>query len=721
MSRAATTQRLPFGSLESALGLTRRESSASRTPPAAGEAARNPLAWDTLPPQAQLYVAAVIGAGASLFVLSFPTSFPHPQLFMFLVGLSCMTSAWKVTLPLSLVSGSTLSVSYAADMAALLLLGPRAAMVVAVAGALMQGTVNVRRRYPAYRNAFNVAEGALTMVSTGVAYIALGGPIGPIELGAIAKPVVGAIATYFVVNTGFIAGVIALSTRRTWWQVWRQEFLWTASSFMVAGSAGALGAVVVQRGEQWLALLMIAPVYLTYRTYHIVVGRLEDQKRHVAETQALHGEAVDALRQALAAERALVGEKERLAVALADMTRLEDARKQLLEREHAARASAEQANRLKDEFLAVVSHELRTPLNAILGWADLLRAGKLDETKRDRASQAIFDSARRQSHLIDELLDIARIMSGKLRLERSPVDLAATITAAIEVVQPAVEAKQIKMVVESDAPVGTVYGDSARLQQVAWNLLSNAVKFTPEGGTVRVALRARENAAEIVITDSGAGIPADFLPSVFEPFRQADGSTTRPHSGLGLGLSIVKHLVEAHGGTVTADSPGHGQGAVFMVRLPTVASAPPRAAEALQSGRPPTDVSLQGLRVLVVDDDEESRHVLIAHLESSRATVLSAGSAAEALDLLQRESVNVLLADIAMPGEDGYSLIRKLRTIDAAVANVPAAALTAFAREEDRQAAFRAGFQLHLAKPIDAGSLIAAVATLGRWNPTTIR
>ena len=423
----------------------------------------------------------------------------------------------------------------------------------------------------------------------------------------------------------------------------------------------------------------------------------------------------------MSSERALAEEKERLAVALADMTRLEEARKQLLEREHAARASAEQANRLKDEFLAVVSHELRTPLNAILGWADLLRKGRLDDTKRDRASQAIFDSAKRQSQLIDELLDIARIMSGKLRLERSPVSLAAIVKAAIEVVQPAVEAKHIKMIVEADESTGAVYGDSARLQQVAWNLLSNAVKFTPDGGIMRVALRARENAAEMIIADSGKGIGADFLPSVFEPFRQADGSTTRPHSGLGLGLSIVKHLVEAHGGTVTAESAGYGRGAVFTVRLPTVTSAAPHAADALQSSPSAADVSLAGLRVLVVDDDEESRHVLAAHLESVGGSVAAAASAGEALELLQREPVDVLLADIAMPGEDGYSLIRKVRALDAAAASIPAAALTAFAREEDRQAAFRAGFQMHLAKPIDAGSLVAAVATLGRWNPASIR
>ncbi len=722
MTTHSTTQWLPLGRLESLRGAIRGDAGGSLANAPKGEdRVPNPLAWETLPRKAQLYVAAVIGAGASLFFFSIPLSYPHPFLFLSLVALSCLTSAWKVTLPLSLLSGSSLSVSYAADLTALLLLGPRAAVVVAVAGALMQGTVNVKQRYPAYRNAFNMAEEAMTMVATGLAYVALGGVSGPTEITPIAKPVVGAIATYFVVNTGLIAGVIAVSTGRTWWQVWRQEFLWTASSFMVAGSAGAFAAVVIQRGEHWLALLMIAPVYLTYRTYQIVVGRLEDQKRHVAETQQLHAEALGALRQALSAERALADEKERLAIALADMTRLENARKQLLEREHAARASAEQANRLKDEFLAVVSHELRTPLNAILGWADLLRAGKLDPTKRDRASQAIFDSAKRQSHLIDELLDVARIMSGKLRLERNPIDLTTIVSAAIEVVQPAVEAKHIKMVVEADDQMGTVYGDTARLQQIAWNLLSNAVKFTPEGGTVHVALRARNNAAEMIITDSGEGIPQDFLPSVFEPFRQADGSTTRPHSGLGLGLSIVKHLVEAHGGTVSAESRGEGQGAVFTVRLPRGVGVAPRTAEAIQSGRTVAEVSLAGLRVLVVDDDHDSRHVLTEHLEGSGARVLTASSASEALEVLNREPVDVLLADIAMPGEDGYSLIRKLRSLEAAAASVPAAALTAFAREEDRQQAFRAGFQLHLAKPVDAGSLIAAVATLGRWNPSAIR
>jgi signal transduction histidine kinase/CheY-like chemotaxis protein len=685
--------------------------------PRAPRRASDPLAWHSLPWVAQVYVSAIILAGTATLIASLPRTYPDPLLFASLLALACVTSAWKVTLPMSLASGSTLSVSYAADLMALLLLGTRAAVVVAVAGAWMQCTFRVKRSYPLYRTAFSMSEEAITMVATGAAYTALGGAVGVLDVSEVAKPLVGAIATYFFVNTSLIAGAIALSSDRTWWRVWHDEFVWSAPSFMVAGSAGAVAAVVVQRGEHWKALLLIAPVYLTYRTYQVFVGRLDDQRRHVAETQRLHHETLEALRQALNAERALAEEKERLGVALADMTRLEEARNQLLERELAARATAEEANQLKDQFLAVVSHELRTPLNAILGWAELLRSGRLPESKHDRASQAIFDSAKRQAHLIDELLDVARIMSGKLRLERSTVDLTEILSGAIAVVQPAVEAKHINIVVDAAPSLSTVYGDSARLQQIAWNLLSNAVKFTPEGGAVRIQLRTVGGVAEMMVEDSGDGIPANFLPYVFEPFRQADGSTTRPHAGLGLGLSIVKQLVEAHGGTVTATNGEGGRGAVFVVRLPIVSMFARRPAGPEQSRRA-GDVpqSLAGLTVLVVDDDEESRHVVAAHLESCRAKVLTAASSAEAFELLHLHPVDVLLADIAMPGEDGYALIRRLRALDASIARTPAAALTAFAREDDRQAAFRAGFQLHLTKPVEAASLIAAVATLGKWN-----
>ena len=677
----------------------------------------NPLAWDGLPRIAQAYVAAITLIGAIVFVLALPHTYPDPWLLGSLLVLACVTSAWKVTLPLSLSSGATLSVSYAADLMALLLLGAGPAVIIAVAGAWMQCTFRVKQSYPLYRTGFSMSAEAITMVATGLTYASLGGSPGLSDLSSIAKPLVGAIATYFVVNTSLVGGAIALSSGRSWWQVWHDEFLWGAPSFMVAGSAGAIAALIVQQGRHWEALLLLAPVYLTYRTYEIFVGRLEDQRRHVRETQKLHNETLEALRQALSAEQALAQEKERLATTLADMTRLEEARRQLLNREHSARAAAEQANRLKDQFLAVVSHELRTPLNAILGWAELLQSGKLDHAKGDRASRAILESAKRQAQLIDELLDVARIMSGKLRLERSTVDLVETAQSAVAVVQPVIEAKHIQVDIESSPGLSTVFGDSSRLQQVIWNLLSNAVKFTPEGGTVRVRLHTAAGRAEMVVADSGPGIPAEFLPHVFEPFRQADASTTRSHAGLGLGLSIVKQIVEAHGGTVTAENHPVGRGAVFTVRLPIVAvrhhrrMTDPSVDQAVKD-----ENSLRGVTVMVVDDDEESRHVVAAHLETCEAAVLTAASAAEALDLLQQHSVHVLLADIAMPGEDGYSLIRRLRALNAPISSVPAAALTAFAREEDRQEALDAGFQLHLSKPIDAGSLIAAVATLARWN-----
>jgi signal transduction histidine kinase/ActR/RegA family two-component response regulator len=679
--------------------------------------ASDPLAWYALPGIAQVYVAAIIAVGLAALIAALPRTYPDPVLFASLLILACVTSAWKVTLPLSLASGATLSVSYAADLMTLLLLGPRAAVIIAIAGAWMQCTFRVKRPYPLYRTGFSMAAEAITMVATGVAFTQLGGSAGVLDVSAIAKPLVGAIATYFFVNTSLIAGAIALSSERTWWQVWHDDFVWSAPSFMVAGSAGALAALVVQKGEHWKALLLIAPVYLTYRTYQVFVGRLDDQREHVAETQRLHAETLEALRHALNAERALAEEKERLGVALADMTRLEEARNQLLERELAARAAAEEANQVKDQFLAVVSHELRTPLNAILGWAELLRNGRLPDSKRDRASHAIYESAKRQAHLIDELLDVARIMSGKMRLDRSTVDLTETVSAAIAVVQPAIEAKHIKLVVDAEPPMPAVFGDSSRLQQIVWNLLSNAVKFTPDGGVVRIQLRTVAGAAELTVADSGDGIPDNVLQYVFEPFRQADGSTTRPHAGLGLGLSIVKQLVEAHGGTVAATNGEDGRGAVFSVRLPILSMFNRRKKDQDRNERrSEPDESLAGLSVLVVDDDEESRHVVAAHLESCRALVLTAASSAQAFDMLQRHHVDVLLADIAMPGEDGYALIRRLRALSSAAASIPAAALTAFAREEDRQAAFRAGFQLHLTKPVEAAALIAAVATLGRWN-----
>jgi signal transduction histidine kinase/ActR/RegA family two-component response regulator len=465
---------------------------------------------------------------------------------------------------------------------------------------------------------------------------------------------------------------------------------------------------------------MLAPIYLTYRTYEAFAGRLDDQKRHVAEIGQLHQKTIEALMQARRAESALADEKQRLGATLVEMTRLEEARQQLLEREQAARASAEQANYLKDQFLAVVSHEPRTPLSAMLGWADMLRRGQIHDGSRDRAYEAIFNSSRRQAQLIDDLLDVGRIMSGKLRLERTSVSLNDVLRAALQVVQPLADGKGVQVTVQADTRPVFVYGDAIRLQQVAWNLLSNAIKFTPAAGVVRVRLRQIKQNAEMLVTDTGQGITPDFLPTVFDAFSQADGSSTRAHGGLGLGLAIVKHLVDAHGGTVIAQSDGQGTGATFAVRIPTGAAEPAAVSgivnrDASVRVAPDDDAALQGIRVLVVEDDEPTRHVVAAQLESHQAITATASSAAEAFALLQREQFDVLLADIAMPVEDGYSLIRRVRSArHSSSALIPAAALTAFAREEDRHQALEAGFQLHLAKPVEVGALVAAVAKLGR-------
>lgn len=676
------------------------------------------LALVRQPISARAYVVAVIAAGALVAAEVFPRSFPAPGLFVFALLSACITSAWKVNLPIPLTSGSTLSVSYAADLMALLLLGPRPATVIAAIGVWTQCTVNAKRRYPIYRTVFSVAAEVITMTVAGFTYERLGGTHGPFDLALLTKPLVGSIGAYFVVNTGLVAGAIALSTGRPLWRVWREDFLWSAASFMVAGSAGAMAAVVISRGEHWQALLMLAPAYLTYWTYRLFVARLDEHRQHMAETRRLHQKTVEALWSAGQAERALAQEKERLAATLEEMTRLKQAREQLLAREQSARAAAETANRLKDQFLATVSHELRTPLSAVLGWAEMLRSGALDEPRRERASEAIFNNAKRQAQLIDELLDVARIMSGKLRLEQLDVDPREIVKGALEAVQPAADARNIRIVTEIDPALAAFRGDPPRLQQILWNLLSNAVKFTPPGGSVCVRVRRDGNTGEIAVSDTGAGISADFLPAVFEPFRQADGSSTRRHGGLGLGLAIVKQLVDAHSGSVTVESAGEGQGATFVVRLPIVVWANRSDAASATPDRQDIAASLEGLVVLVVDDDTENRTVVAVCLEQHGARVIAAASAAEAFDILQRERVDVLLADVAMPEEDGYALVRRVRALPSAAAMVPAAALTAFARDEDRQEALRAGFQMHLTKPIDAASLVLAVSSLANANAT---
>lgn len=670
--------------------------------------------WSALPLAAQVYITLVVTLGTLWLAVSVPTTFADPVMFVSLAFFSCITSVWKVNLPIAVANGSTLSVSYAANLTSLLLLGPQQAALIAVVGAITQCRYKAKAEYPIYRTIFSAAAAAITMLATGAVYAGLGGTTPPPIAIAVAKPLVGAIGIYFLVNTSLIAGAIALSSNRTFAETWGTDFLWSAASFIVAGTAGALAAMVVQRGDHWIAVVLVAPIYLTYRSYELFAGRLEDQKRHTEEMRRLHGETMGALEQARSAERALAAEKERLGVALADMTRLEESRNQLLVREQMARSAAEEASRLKDQFLAIVSHELRTPLNAVLGWTDMLSRRAVEGQLRERALRGISEGARRQERLIEDLIDVARIAAGKMRLDRTFVDLADVINDALLIAQPSAAKKQIRLSFQSGVWTPKIFADRVRLEQVASNLISNAVKFTPDGGVVEVRLRRVGEHAEVVVSDSGQGIPVEFLPYIFELFRQADGSTTRMHSGLGLGLSIVKSLVEAHNGTVKVHSAGEGMGSTFIVTLPVAVWERSTETAGNRATQPASECpSLEGVRVLVVDDDDESRDVVAAYLNGCHAAVSTVPSAADGFELLQREHFDVLLADIGMPGEDGYSLIQRVRAMcPLSSASIPAAALTAFARDEDRERALRAGFQLHLSKPIDGAALVAAVAAL---------
>jgi PAS domain S-box-containing protein len=397
--------------------------------------------------------------------------------------------------------------------------------------------------------------------------------------------------------------------------------------------------------------------------------------------------------------------------------------RQRLERENARLyVEARDANRMKDDFLAVLSHELRTPLNAIVGYSRLLRGGMLEGDQVERALETVERNSRWLTQIVEDVLDVSRIISGKIRFDVRPVELPPVIDNAIATVLPAAEAKGVKlqMLIDPRAPV--VSGDADRLQQVVWNLLSNAVKFTPRHGRIQVRLERVNSHVEIVVSDTGAGIREDFLPHVFERFRQGDTGPTRKTGGLGLGLAIVRHIVEMHGGTVQALSEGEGKGSTFVVRLPLqivqTAATPTEKREhpLTASGAPlPALQDLSGVRVLAVDDEADSRGLLRVVLESAGATVTTAASAAEALGLLASSPPDVMVADIGMPEMDGFDLIKHVRMLpNPAAAQVPAAALTAFARSEDRTKALQSGFEMHLAKPVDPGELVASVATLVR-------
>ena len=402
---------------------------------------------------------------------------------------------------------------------------------------------------------------------------------------------------------------------------------------------------------------------------------------------------------------------------VAERKQAEEERAQLLIREQAARAEAEGANRAKDQFLATLSHELRTPLSAILGWSQLVRTGKLEESQMARAFETIERNARSQSQLIDDLLDVSRIITGKLQIEFRPVDVSTVIEAAMDSVRPVYETKGVAFEVTGSGGPYPVRGDANRLQQIFWNLLNNAVKFTPAGGKVTVKVKRRASDVQVTILDTGIGIDSKFVPFIFERFRQADGSTTRAHGGLGLGLAIVRHLIELHKGDVKVESPGQGKGSTFTVTLPLAVSPAKTAGDMIFSDSDGKKVSLdyskllEGMRILVVDDEADSRDLLSAILTRCGSEVRCTESVAEAIEAFKAWHPDVLVTDIGMPIEDGYSLLKKVRKLRSKRAKqIPAVALTAYATMEDRARAISAGFQMHLAKPIEPKALVKSIA-----------
>jgi PAS domain S-box-containing protein len=441
-------------------------------------------------------------------------------------------------------------------------------------------------------------------------------------------------------------------------------------------------------------------------------------------------------------ERIVEGLAGQIAIAMDNSRLYEQAREalrdreELLERERRAREEAEIASRAKDEFLGLLSHELRTPLNSILGWTRILISQHLDEEAAGQALETIDRNAKLQARLIDDMLDVSRIISGKLRLDAQPVDLTSVINAAVDTLRPAADAKQIRMYVTLDMGNATVLGDPVRLQQVVWNLVANAIKFMPKGGSVRVALRRVNSHVEITVSDTGPGIDPDFLPHVFERFRQADSATNKKFAGLGLGLSIVRHLVELHGGTVEAANGENGEGAVFTVNLPVMVVSRPieemkrpasstAASGATSAGVTAADTTvkgslafdcppdLQGLKVLAVDDEADSRALLKMLFETCGAEVQLAASTPEALEMLEKFNPDILVSDIGMPEHDGYSLIRQIREKEQSTGRrLPAVALTAFARTEDRFQALQAGYNMHVPKPVEPAELALVISRL---------
>ncbi|HKS08938.1 MAG TPA: ATP-binding protein [Pyrinomonadaceae bacterium] len=644
-----------------------------------------------------VYMWSLVTAGA-VIVLASLYALPFHELnagFIFLC-LSVMASS-LVAIKIPKVSGR-ITVADTFVFLTMLLYGGAAAIVVsALEGVAATLIISKRPRTILFNSAILATSTAFTVL---LLNLIVGSPGHVIDQGFSSqffKAVCLMALAQYMANTVLIAIEKSSKIKESVFNTWRTYYLWTSVTYFAGASAAGIIAILMR--DNFYAVVATVPIILiicfTYQTY------LKNIENSVAQTDAA---------------RLHVQELSRY---ISELQRSEEAREQLLLRAERARAEAEAANRIKDEFLATLSHELRTPLTSLLGWSSVLRESRRDEKVLAQGLDAIDRNARVQAQLIDDLLDVSRIVSGKLNLDVRPLDVCSVTRAAIAVVQPAADAKGITLDYWSQPALGAISADSARLQQIIWNLLSNAVKFTPHGGRINVRVLRDGANVKVTVSDTGQGIDPEFLPRVFDRFRQADSSTTRSFGGLGLGLAIVRHLVELHGGTVFAESDGAGKGASFSASFPLLTDRTEPIA-VMHTGELHAGEfhSLDGLRVLLVDDERETREIISTVVERTGAQVKTCTSAREALSALVEWRPDVILSDIAMPDEDGYSFIGRVRSLgDNDGGNTPAAALTAYARDEDRKQALAAGYQMHIAKPIAAGQLVTMIAKLaGREN-----
>ena len=640
----------------------------------------------------QVYMWSLVTAGAAIALVSI-YELPFGKLdvrFIFLCLMVIASSLIAIRIPR--VSGRITVADTFVFLTMLLFGGAAAILVSALEGVAATLIISKRPRTILFNS-------AILATSTFCTATVLNWTVGPPEL-VIPR---GFSPTFFytvclmalvqyIANTTLIAIEKASKIKESTWNTWRTYYLWTSVTYFAGASAAGIIAIMIYT-YGFYAVVATVPIILiivfTYQTY------LKNIENSVAQTEAarLH--------------------VEELSKYISELQRSEEARGQLLVRAERARAEAEAANRIKDEFLATLSHELRTPLTSLLGWSSVLREAKRDEKVLSQGLEAIDRNAKVQAQLIDDLLDVSRIVSGKLNLDVRPLDIASVTRAAINVVRPAADAKGITLDYWAEPGLGAISADSARLQQIIWNLLSNAVKFTPHGGKISVRLEQDGSDVLVTIQDTGQGIEPEFLPRVFDRFRQADSSTTRSFGGLGLGLAIVRHLVELHGGTVSAHSDGVNKGATFSATFPLLADrGEPTIAHSGEISISEVR-SLDGLRVLLVDDEPEARQILSTVITRTGAEVETCDSASEALAKLAEWRPDVILSDIAMPDEDGYSFIHKVRALPRDKGGeIPAAALTAYARDVDRTQALAAGYQMHIAKPIGAGQLVSMIARL---------